>query len=321
MAHKSGKYFEELVTWIQQSVHEKAQIIPNEKVPDIHTKKIRQIDISIRLSDGPTHLFVMVEVRDHNKPVDVRYIEEINSKKQSVGANAAFIVSRSGFTETALEKANYLGIQTLTYEEALKSDWSGWIKCKYFIVGERKYDNVLIMLWKDNSNEILNVNPEILSQIQKDSKSKVLLDNEGKPIGSFFDLAYSIINPSIEKLCEGLKPNGKKVRRSILFDGILEPQIFVLGDDGIKHKIRKVAVTADFYFEERQYPIHISRFRKTESDESIAEVATADIDMGGKKYRVDILAPYAGDYIPAGSKVQLRYTPLNNEPNGISKDG
>lgn len=320
MAHKSGKYFEELVTWIQQSVHENAQIIPNEKVPDIHTKKIRQIDISIRLSDGPTHLFVMVEVRDHNKPVDVRYIEEINSKKQSVGANAAFIVSRSGFTKTALEKANYLGIQTLTYEEALKSDWSGWIKCKHFLVQERKYDNVLITLWKDNSDVILNVNPEILSQIQKDIKSKVLLDNEEKPIGSFPDLAHSIINPSIEKLCEGLKPNGEKERRSILFNGILEPQLFVLGDDGIKYKIRKVGVAADFYLEERQYPIHISRYRKTESDESIAEVATADIDMGGKKYRVDILAPYAGDYVPAGSKVQLRYTPLNNEPNGISKD-
>ena len=61
MVHKSGKDFEDLITWIQQSVHEKAQIIPNEKVRDIHTNGTRQIDISIRLSDGPTHLFVMVE--------------------------------------------------------------------------------------------------------------------------------------------------------------------------------------------------------------------------------------------------------------------
>lgn len=320
MAHKTGKYLEELVAWIQRSVHENALVIPNEKVLDIHTKKRRQIDISIRLSDGPTHLFVMVEVRDHKKPIDVRYIEEIYSKKQSVNANAASIVSRSGFTKTALEKAKYLGIQTLTYKEALKSDWSGWIKCKHFSVITRKYDNVLITMGKENSNEILNVAPEILLQAQNNIKSKVLLDNDGKSIESFFDLAWSIINPSIEKLCEGLKPNGEKVRRSVMFNGILEPQLYVLGDDGVTHKITKVLVTADFYIEEQQYPIHISRFRKTESNESIAEVATADIEVGDKKFRVDILAPNASDYIPGGSKVQLRTTPLNNEPEKMSKD-
>ncbi len=314
MAHNTGKYLEELVTWIQQSVHEKALVIPNEKVLDIDTKKERQIDISIRLSDGPTHLFVMVEVRDHKKPIDVRYIEEVNSKKQSVNANAASIVSRSGFTTTALEKAKHLGIQTLTYKEALESDWSGWIQCKHFSVITRKYDNVLIMMGKEDSNEILNVAPEILLQHKNNIKSNVLLDNDGKSIASFFDLAWSIINPSIEKLCEGLKPNGEKVRRSIMFNGILEPELYVLGNDEVMHKIIKVRVTADFYIEEKQYPIHISRYRKTESIESIAEVATADIELGDKKFRIDILAPNAGDYIPGGSKLQLRTRPLNNEP-------
>jgi hypothetical protein len=313
MAHKPGKYLEELVAWIQQSVHEKALVIPNEKVLDIHTKKKRQIDISIRLSDGPTQLFVMVEVRDHKKPIDVRYIEEVYSKKQSVNANAASIVSRSGFTKTALEKAKHLGIQTLTYKEALKSDWSGWIKCDNLSVITREYDNVLITMEKENSNEILNIAPEILLQSQNNIKSKVLLDNDGKSIVSFLDLAWSILNPSIEKLCEGLKPNGEKVRRSVMFNGILEPQLYVLGDDGVTHNITKVLVEADFYIKEQQYPFHISRFRNTEADESIAEVATANIEMGGEKIRVDLLVPYAGDYIPAGSKVQLRTTPLDNE--------
>ena len=313
MAHKTGKYLEELIAWIQSSVHEKALVIPNEKVLDIHTKTKRQIDISIRLSDGPTHLFVMVEVRDHKRPIDVRYVEEVHSKKQSVNANAASIVSKSGFTKTAIEKAKYLGIQTLTYKEALKSDWSGWIKCEYFSVITKKYENVLIIMGKENSNEILNIAPEILLQTQNNAKSKVLLNNDGKSVLSFFDLAWSIINPSIEKLCEGLEPNGEKVRRSIMFNGILEPQLNVLGNDGITHKITKVKVEADFYIEVRQYPIHISKFQNTESDESIAEVATADLEVGDKKLRFEILAPNANDSIPSGSKVQIRTTPLDDE--------
>ncbi len=42
--------------------------------------------------------------------------------------------------------------------------------------------------------------------------------------------------------------------------------------------------------------------------------------VGDKKIRVDILAPNASDYIPGGSKVQLRTTSLNNEPENKLKD-
>lgn len=311
MVHKSGKYFEDLVTWIQKSVHEKSQIIPNEKVPDIHTNRIRQIDISIRLSDGPTHLFVMVEVRDHKKPIGVNYIEEINSKKQSVGANAAFIVSRSGFANTALEKAKCLGIQTLTYEEAMKSDWSGWIIYRNIIFTKRLYNNILITLM-DNSNKKLDIASEIESEVHKNPKSMVLLNNEGKPYTSIFNLADSILKPN-EGLYECLEANGKRVRRGIFCNATLEPQLFVVGKDGLNHKMEKVLVEADFYIEEEQIPLSLWRYRNTESDDSIVEVATADIEIGGEKKRFEILAPNAGDSVPGGSKIQLRIASLNNE--------
>ena len=50
---KSGKEFEELVTWIHQYLHEKAVITPNDKIQDIHSNHPRQIDISIKIKDGP----------------------------------------------------------------------------------------------------------------------------------------------------------------------------------------------------------------------------------------------------------------------------
>ena len=40
---------------------------------------------------------------------------------------------------------------------------------------------------------------------------------------SIHEKALVIPNPSIEKLCEGLEPNREKIRRSIMFNGILEP--------------------------------------------------------------------------------------------------
>ena len=79
-----GKDFEELITWIHRCLHEKAVITPNDKIRDIHTGNLRQIDISIRLTDGPTKFLGIVEVRDRSRPVGVDYIEEVSADRKSV---------------------------------------------------------------------------------------------------------------------------------------------------------------------------------------------------------------------------------------------
>lgn len=89
---KSGRRFEELIAWIQRSVHKNAIITANERIKDIDTGKPRQVDITIRLSDGPTEFLGIVEVRDRNRPIGVRYVEEISGKLRSVRADAAFLV-------------------------------------------------------------------------------------------------------------------------------------------------------------------------------------------------------------------------------------
>ena len=96
---KTGHKFEQIVAWIQRSVHERAEIGVNQKLEDIDTGRRRQIDLTIRLSDGPTEFLGIVEVRDRSRPIGVRYVEEISSKRQSVRADAAFLVS-TGVAET-----------------------------------------------------------------------------------------------------------------------------------------------------------------------------------------------------------------------------
>jgi len=307
MAHKSGKNFENLVAVIQRSVHKNFQIKPNDIVSDIDTNRARQIDISIRSSDGPTNFFGMVEVRDHNRPLDVRYIEEISCKKVSVGAHAAIVVSRSGFSKPALEKAKKLNIQTFTYAEAINSDRSVWLQCNSCVVYKRIYENICIGLINE-SDQFINLAPEVLTQVQTNCESKVLLGNDEKPLASLSNLIKICLNSFSDKIYEGLKANGKKERRPFLV--ALEPQVFVLGENGLKHKIVKALVEADFGVEERQYPFHLSSYRKTESDESIAEVATADVEIGGKKIRFDFIASVTDGYISGGSTVYLNTTPI-----------
>jgi len=78
---KKGLSLKDLVSRIQNTVHSNAIITPDDKLIDIHTGRKRQVDITIRLSDGPTEFLGIVEVRDRSRPVGVRYIEEIDSKE------------------------------------------------------------------------------------------------------------------------------------------------------------------------------------------------------------------------------------------------
>lgn len=121
---KTGREFEQLVTCINKHLHKIATVTPNDKLPDKDNGDLRQVDISVRISDGPSKFLGIIEVRDRSRPVGIGYVEEVSAKRTSVGANNAWIVSKAGFWKSAKLKADALGIGVISYKEALKRDWS-----------------------------------------------------------------------------------------------------------------------------------------------------------------------------------------------------
>lgn len=73
----------------------------------------RQIDVIVRTKVGPFELTMIVECKDTERVVAVGVIDEIDSKMRDVGANKAAVVARHGFSKTARQKANRLGISLL----------------------------------------------------------------------------------------------------------------------------------------------------------------------------------------------------------------
>ena len=90
---------------------------------------------------------------------------------------------------------------------------------------------------------------------------------------------------------------------------------YIGSSDQIMIHIGKVGIEADFYLETIEYPMKLMKYKSYGTDSSIAELATSEVDILGKKYMVEILAPGAGDYIPAGSTVSLRTIPLKKGDN------
>jgi hypothetical protein len=307
---KTGRKFEQLVEWIQRSVHKRAEISVNQKLEDIDTGKRRQIDITIRLSDGPTEFLGIVEVRDRRRPIGVRYVEEISSKRQSVRADAAFLVSRSGFTRTAITKARQHSIRALTYEEAQEADWSSWLQCRTFSVLHRKYDKPIVFLFEHGTDKAINISPKYIARFKKKQTSKIILDKHGTPLLSLPDLVNKVINIFGKKPYEDIAADGSRKRGRLLFQGRFEPSLWVKTEDTTIRQVGKVGIEADLYWQCKDYPLKLMRYREVDSTPSIAELATSEVEISGKKYRFEILAPGAGEYIPAGATVSFRSVPL-----------
>jgi len=87
----------------------------------------REIDVLIEVDAGEVTFRVAVECRDHSRPQDVTWIEELIGKYSEfpVAINKVFAVSRKGFTSGAKEKADEssVDLELMTFEKAECIDW------------------------------------------------------------------------------------------------------------------------------------------------------------------------------------------------------
>lgn len=109
---KAGTEYQELVALVATALDTSAVIKTGQWIegPDGN----REVDVEVRGTvDGKNH-FVLIECKDWKRPVDVQAVDALDSKRQDLSANAAFIFSNSGFSQKALRKAKRVGIDTVS---------------------------------------------------------------------------------------------------------------------------------------------------------------------------------------------------------------
>lgn len=74
------------------------------------TGRLREVDASIRAKAGTTELLVTIECRRRSRLQDVTWIEQLTTKKSSIGADRTIAVSASGFSAEAQIAASHAGI-------------------------------------------------------------------------------------------------------------------------------------------------------------------------------------------------------------------
>lgn len=74
----------------------------------------RQFDVVIRSKVSGLDLLTVVECRDYNKNLSVTHVDGLHSKANDVNANKAVLVAKKGFSKTAKQKADRLGVTLCT---------------------------------------------------------------------------------------------------------------------------------------------------------------------------------------------------------------
>jgi len=307
---KKGKSFEDLIAWIHICLSEKASIVPNAKIPDKDSGELRQVDIAIYVTDGLYQTLTIVEVRDRKKPVGSPYVEEVKSKKDSVGANAVVIVSKSGFTKPAIQKANKQNIPIMTYDEALKDSWVEWAMMRTINVVPHNFEILNIDFTFDHELDGASAKAfsAMLDVKLKPDQIKFRVEGENKQL-DINALVKQVLdhNPSI---WTDVKPNASVVRKSLRIKPRNKPPIMLLTGASLI-PVRQLRVIVNLGVVEEEKPLAYSVLRNTGNDSSVSDVLSAIIPRGSETVRLDIMTKGGSKVLEAGQEVFFRVVPFS----------
>src|SRR6266478_6185320 len=128
MEQPKWKKFEELVARIQKELAGDAVVIPNDKITGKRTGIPRQVDVSIRKSVGQFELLIVLDCKDHGRPLDVKDVEEFMGLAQDVAAHKAGMVAAKGFSDTAKKRAQDAGIELYGVVDTGDHDWKSTLE-------------------------------------------------------------------------------------------------------------------------------------------------------------------------------------------------
>ncbi len=91
---------------------------------DLITGGLREVDIVAESTVATYPMFLSIECRDHARPGDVLWIESMAKKHEHLPTSKLVLWSRSGFTKSALMKAQVLKIVTVSQADAVRTHWA-----------------------------------------------------------------------------------------------------------------------------------------------------------------------------------------------------
>lgn len=140
MPKRTNDFQELIATVYEQIVPEGGKVTESGMVFDKDAGTLREVDILVEYRYAHHDFKLVIECRDRSRRDSVEWIDGLIGKAGSLTVNKVVAVSKKGFAKSAAEKANAHGIDTLTVEEAVETDWQKYpIKPGIVVFSDENY--------------------------------------------------------------------------------------------------------------------------------------------------------------------------------------
>jgi hypothetical protein len=116
--------FQRLVFELHRDLGPGWHVSESRELTDSITGEPREVDVVAEAVVGGYPLLLCIEVRDRGRPADVTWLECVAKKHEHLPTNKLVLWSPSGFSASALTKAQALGIEAVTPGSADNAFWA-----------------------------------------------------------------------------------------------------------------------------------------------------------------------------------------------------
>jgi len=120
--------FQSLIYLIQSQLAEDATVTESEMLVDKDTGDLVEVDIVVRSIIGEIPVVLGIECTAKTRPATIEWIREMIGKHEGLPIDKTILVSKSGYTKQALQKAKVNRVEALSLDNAKDTNWTEYIQ-------------------------------------------------------------------------------------------------------------------------------------------------------------------------------------------------
>jgi hypothetical protein len=266
---KPGENLQRLVRVLEQATNNtpNVRVESPKRLPDKDTGRLREHDVVLTFSLSHHSMLVALECRDRSRKVGVPDVEAFCKKCDRTGVHRAIIVSSTGFTKTALKKAESMEIGCLGLEEADRFNW-----CQTPGVEWQDRDLLDGPPWEIDTAEPFDGVPQIY-------------DSEGRALDTtgFSNIAQTALNkrPPEDAEREDREARTNPVTCTFVNDGA--SSFYVVDRRGKRIPLTKMVLHIRYKVRYSIIPFHFRQYIDHAKGNQLYTAAFASIDRGNVK--------------------------------------
>jgi hypothetical protein len=221
---KRTNTFQTLVYLLKRHIEGNTKVVESAELVDRATGSKREVDVCITTEVTGHIVVVSLECRDHKRPQNIEWVEQMYGKHSTLPTNHLVLVSKSGFTPQALAKAKLLGIETVVPDALTETEMSEFvdritrlslIKVKFLDV-----ENIYVVLSATETDGLEEI------YLPSQARSMHVFNESGQLVGTMDGIIKKMMQANAE-LSEALPSVPSDAR---WFQIIAEPPELIMGD-------------------------------------------------------------------------------------------